>query len=362
MDKIEEFLLNYTAKSTVRTYRSFLKRYFNVIDADPNSYFSKDGDYQQDVKLFWRDLQSQPPKTIFSGLSAVRVFLSENEIELPMKFWRNLRNRTKGNRAVTDDIIPTPKQLKKILDHGDVRGQSFFLSMVSSGLRIGELCQIKLNDVDFSTEPTTISVRAEYTKTGNKRKAFISKEATEKMKAWLKHRDSYLNAAVKRAKVFEAYYNRENKKTTDDKRIYPFSTGTARDVWNRLLENSEFNDKDETTKFYKMHPHVLRKYFRTYMTASGVPLDVVESLMGHEGYLTECYRKYNMDQLREMYLQGELAVTVFEGKADLTELNKSMNEKDAQIKELLERQKIMELKMDIMENRLEIEKAKNGKK
>jgi len=37
-------------------------------------------------------------------------------------------------------------------------------------------------------------------------------------------------------------------------------------------------------KRFAVHPHVLRKFFRTKM-GSVIPVDVVEALMGHEGYL-----------------------------------------------------------------------------
>lgn len=357
MNPIDEFLLNYTSKSTIRTYRFYINDYFRRIKADPKTYFIIERDYENDIREYWRGISNQAPKSIFTGLTAVRVFLSENNIELPNKLWRNLRNRTKGNRAITDDKVPTPYQLKRIIEHGDIKNRSFFLCLVSSGMRIGELCSIKLTDIDYNTTPTTISVRAEYTKSGNKRTAFISDEATEGVKAWLKHRDTYLKGAVQRSKIFDSYHNREPSKTLDDNRLYPFNTGTARDMWNRLLRNAGFDQKDSTTKIHKMHPHVLRKFFRSHMSLD-IPLDVVEALMGHEGYLTEAYRRYSMDQLREMYLKGQHRITVFENAPELSDINQQLQEKDKQIIEM--QKTLKEMKAQITELRLEKLERING--
>lgn len=323
MNKIEEFLLNYHSKSTINTYRCFLKRFFVGINSNPDTYFNDNKDYETDVKQFHHSLIDNPPKTIYTALTVVRVFLSENDIELPAKFWRGIRNRTKGSRAVTDDKVPSNLELKKILSHADVRARAFFLTLASSGMRIGETCLIKLNDVDLDSNPSTIHIRAEYTKSGNKRICFISDEASDAIRAWLKHRDRYLITACKRSKAFEGYYKRKEKKSPRDSRLFPFSKGTATDVWNRLLNNAEFGDVDERTKVHKMHPHTLRKFFRTRLSLN-VPLDVVEALMGHEGYLTAAYRRYSPEQLGELYLNGMSNLAVFEAPADLTDVQEEI--------------------------------------
>ncbi len=192
-------------------------------------------------------------------------------------------------------------------------------------MRIGEACQIKINDVDLDSNPSTIHMRAEYTKSGNKRICFISDEARDAINAWLIHRDRYLITACRRSKAFEGYHKRKEKKSPDDKRLFPFSKGTATDVWNRLLKNAEFGDVDERTKVHKMHPHTLRKFFRTRLSLN-IPLDVVEALMGHEGYLTAAYRRYSPEQLGELYLNGMSNLAVFEAPADLTDVQEEIKD------------------------------------
>ena len=66
--------------------------------------------------------------------------------------------------------------------------------------------------------------------------------------------------------------------------------------------------------------------------------------------------------LAEYYLKAEQRITVLEGQTNISDVKEELKLKDTQIKELLERMKIQELEMDILKNKLDIEKTKNAKK
>lgn len=72
-----------------------------------------------------------------------------------------------------------------------------------------------------------------------------------------------------------------------------------------------------------MHIHTLRKYFRTRMSLK-IPADVVEALMGHEGYLTHVYRRYGEHELAEMYLKAEQQIVIFKLPLDVIEIEKNL--------------------------------------
>ena len=57
MNKIDEFVNTFQTKNTRKNYRTNLMHYFRTIKADPNTYFNKKRDYEQDVTLFWQELQ-----------------------------------------------------------------------------------------------------------------------------------------------------------------------------------------------------------------------------------------------------------------------------------------------------------------
>lgn len=306
VDVIEDFInLKRRSKSTQQTYRSFLKTFFKVVKVKPNNYFKKERDYKKDVFKFLSLYENKPPKTFRLAMSVVRNFLSRNDIQLKDRDWEDIKSLNIGRNAESDDKTPTNKDLDIILSDGDLKVKAFILCMSSSGMREGELLKIKNNDVFWEETPTRIRVRKEYTKSRQQRFTFISSEAREYLDRWMKKRKEYLKKAVKKAKNFNHY-----EKSLNDDRIFPFSTHSARDIWNRLLEASGYDVRDEITGRHKYRLHNVRKYFRSRMPLE-IPVDVVEALMGHTGYLTNVYRQYSTKQLAELYLKGEYTLYIF---------------------------------------------------
>jgi hypothetical protein len=105
-------------------------------------------------------------------------------------------------------------------------------------------------------------------------------------------------------------------------------------IWNGALEKTRLGQRDKSTNRNKIHPHVLRKFFRTRLGAV-IPVDVVEALMGHEGYLTEVYRKYTVEDLAKFYCQGESALLVFTEAQEVTKLRKEIEEKNKSLQSLV---------------------------
>jgi len=57
--------------------------------------------------------------------------------------------------------------------------------------------------------------------------------------------------------------------------------------------------------------------------------------MGHEGYLTEVYRKYTVEDLAKFYLKGEPVLLVFTDTQKVVELHKAIEEKNTQLQVLV---------------------------
>ncbi|MCJ7635534.1 site-specific integrase, partial [Candidatus Bathyarchaeota archaeon] len=190
---------------------------------------------------------------------------------------------------------------------------------------IGEALQLTLEDLDFTVEPVKVSIRAgadRDTKTGDPRIAFISTEAKEAVEAWLRVRDDYLRTSSAKSHLF--------KKSSEDSRLFPFLSNTARQIWSAALQKSGLLKRDATTKRRTLHPHSLRKYFRTRLGAV-IPVDIVEALQGHEGYLTQVYRKYSEQELGEFYRKGEPFLSVFSNLAEISKLKSQIEEKNQQL-------------------------------
>jgi DNA-binding transcriptional MerR regulator len=89
---------------------------------------------------------------------------------------------------------------------------------------------------------------------------------------------------------------------------------------------------------------------------SVIPVDVTEAIMGHEGYLTEVYRRYSLEDLARFYRQGEASVTVF-ALEDVSRLHEELQQQREQLQaivnglarenlELRERVKTVEKEID----------------
>ncbi|MGD0329828.1 MAG: site-specific integrase [Nitrososphaeria archaeon] len=330
-DRIKQFLDMYSSKNTKASYLLSLKHFFNCIYGESKledqveKYFSEKRDIEEDIDKFLQSISTKPPKSIRLMLSSVKVFLIENDIELSDKFWRRLNNRVKGTRALTLDKVPSNEELKQILAHVNVQGKALFTILASSGMRIGECLKLKSSDLEDG-EPYRIKVKGENSKSGNSRITFISKEAVLFLNEWMKVREGYLKSAIGKSHLYA--------KNKEDERIFPFEMQTAYFIWKNALLKSGFMKKDSSTNRLTIHPHVLRKFFRTRL-GSIIPVDIVETLMGHEGYLTEVYRRYTFEDLGKFYQQGEHTLTVFGSGEDVNKLREEISEKNKELQTLV---------------------------
>ena len=237
----------------------------------------------------------------------MKQFLSYYDVEPSNKFWKKLRKskKDKGNRPITLDRTPTRKELRRIILEGRPMARAMFLIASSSGMRIGEILQLVPEDVILKHDPPRINIRGEYTKTGRSRTVFISNEASDALEAWYDERDNWIENATKKLGAIRIY------DYTKDPRIFPIHRSMCSVMWNNMLRKANLDERDLTTGTRKLHIHVLRKYFRTNLTYAGMPLDVVEALMGHSGYLTDAYQRYSLEQLAEMYKKVVNSISIF---------------------------------------------------
>ena len=328
-----KWLETYSSPSTVRAYKWGLEQFFKVLgfqnslEENANAYLSQKRNFEEDLKAYFISLKGKPPKSVNICLTAVKMFLMENGVELPALFWRRLKGRRKGSRALMLDKVPSNAELRQILSHMDAKGRSLFLVLASSGMRIDEALKLTVEDVDLASEPPRINIQGEYTKTGNPRVAFISSEAKEALQEWLKIRENELQTAVKRSRY---------GKKVEDKRIWPFEANTAYFIWRNAIAKSGFAKRfqyNNSVERFTVHPHVLRKFFRTRM-ATVIPVDVVEALMGHEGYLTEVYRRYSLEDLAKFYKEGEHTLLVFASE-EVSKLRADLEERNRQLQTLI---------------------------
>jgi len=366
--KIKRFLDVYPNKSTAGVYRAGVYDFFDcvygkvrkgkqvteeereVYEKLADGYFTEERDYFEDMLTFTASMHGKPPIGAKAKIAGVKEFLSYNGVDFTDRQRKQLSTKLpKGNHARTAEKDIDTDMLKKILTHTDLKGRSVVLVLVSSGMRIGEVVQVKLSDVDLSATPGEIVVRGEHAKSGDTRTVFISSEAKDALQEWLKMRDRYLMSAKDRNRGLIEKGNSKEKAIYDD-RLFPFSDRNVREMWDNAIKKTGLWNKDNSTGRSQVRVHALRKFFRSQLALS-CPLDIVEALMGHSGYLTEAYRRYSRKQMAEYYLKAEHHITVM-GTGDIREIQDKLQDTHATVegyRGIISRQaeEMVELRKDI---------------
>ncbi len=355
MDVIQDFLSGFNKKGTIRIYKRRLINYFDAIGTNPNDYFDNGRDYDQDMIKFIGSIQAMKPLTKKAQINTVRAFLEENEVKLSKKTRNRMKALTRRSKPATQDIVSTPEELHDILQHGETKARAFFLFLSSTGMRIDEGLRITEDDIPAikhyrNNEPVELPVKIyiplEITKTDTARVTFMSNEAWETMKSWLKERDAYFAQALRKSHI--------NEKNPDDDTIFCFGYATAANIWYRLLKKSGYTETDKSTGRYRRHIHTLRKFFRIYLAPKATS-DVTELLLGHEDTLGNVYRdKYPESALAESYLKAMPDISVFEKTPDLSNINEQLKKKDKEIEEM--KKEILGLRLTLVELKQEWEK------
>ncbi len=109
---------------------------------------------------------------------------------------------------------------------------------------------------------------------------------------------------------------------------FPFSPAVAEQTWMNAVTDAGLDSLDRGTNRSELRIHHLRKFFRSHL-ALGFPVDIVEALRGHEGYLTEAYRRFTKKQMAEHFLKNEhhLAIALNQSIEEIKkEISNEMNE------------------------------------
>ena len=201
--------------------------------------------------------------------------------------------------TVETEELPGKEALRSILASGDLGEKTLALIAISSGLRIGSILRLKLKDVDLSREIPLVSPLPETTKRHVRFHTFLSPEAKEALLQYLKDRELRAetikkDVAAHRLKLPDGWEERlavgpESYVIVADRPlgepITQVNSGDRR--WMNMVKRAGFDRKGKT--WHTLHFHVLRKYFKTWATVSGVPSDLVEYFMGHRASIRQTY-------------------------------------------------------------------------
>jgi integrase/recombinase XerD len=201
---------------------------------------------------------------------------------------RSVRNRTQAlysfvrylveNEVIASDILTRRVRLKMpvslpraidpvdvrallfVLDH--IRDRALFLLLLRTGMRVGELLDLRANDLNLQEKKILIYMGE---KNYRGRVVYLSDDAIEATEAWLSIRDS-----------------REEMLFYSCRRP-TLSYAAVRDSFTKYLEKAGLSGKEYTI-------HCLRHTFASEMLNAGLRLEVLQQLLGHSSL--EVTRQY----------------------------------------------------------------------
>lgn len=180
----------------------------------------------------------------------------------PAPQWLNRQDTYALLRATTEAIQLA--EAKKLTPTANLarRDKAIIVLMLFTGLRVSEVCHLRLNDVEVKARSGLVMVR--YGKGHKYREVPLNKDVRQALSGWLAVRPSDSQEVVKR-KVDYLFYSKKGG---------PLRSRAVQ----RMVERLAHAARIEVT----VTPHTLRHTFGKNLVDTGISLDRVALLMGHE--------------------------------------------------------------------------------
>jgi len=229
---------------------------------------------REDIEAFVEDMQDRGLKltTVNTRLRNVYAFIRFLIMEYKVVSWELMERKIK---LKLPDRLPRaidPQHLDQLLGAiDDCRDRALITLLLRSGMRIGELLNCKLTDIDLNEQKILI-YQSDKTSVG--RAVYYSTDAQQALLAWLRVRDAggqYL------------FYGQKDK---------PLCYEAARAIFHRCLQKADLHYSG-----YSLH--CLRHSFATGLLNAKMPLECLRVLLGHSNLeITRRYARLS-DKTRE---------------------------------------------------------------
>lgn len=286
MDRVEEFLdyliyqRNYS-KYTEENYRNDLMEYFSFLAREKLNYKKI---VYSDVRfylMYLKDEKKEKNSSINRKLSTLRSFYkylqNKNEVKVnAFSYISGLKNEKKLPRYFEYNELEELFSVSDITKPLGQRDQLLLELLYATGVRVGELVNIKLTDI--SRQDQTIIILGK----GNKERiASFGDYAKESLELYLK--DGYQKLNIHNSSYL--FLNNQGG---------PLTERGVRYILDKIIKKTSLNKH--------ISPHMLRHSFATHLLNEGCDLLSVQALLGHESIsATQIYTHVTTDRLKEVY-------------------------------------------------------------
>ena len=244
------------------------------------------------------------PRSVKSLYYGVKKWAIANKLTVE---WAQIGRPKTGGKI--RDRIPTTEELKTILNFGNIRDKALFLTMASSGLRVGTAMSLQTKDYEPIGDCGIIHVEG-----GEGRKlaegfwywTFVTPEARRNLEMYLEYRKRQGEELKPESPLFG-----ENGKSA-----YRYVQNVSR-RWRYLVTKAGLGEKISGCGWLELHLHTLRKYFQTHCKAAGIESEYYDFWMGHtgaggDGYLNDSYWRESIPNHLTEYKKAIPLLCVFE--------------------------------------------------
>ena len=266
---------------TVTNYGNDIEEYFLYLERESINYLDVEYSDLRFYLMYLKDERKDNNSSIDRKLSSLRGFykyLANNGIVKtnPFKLVSGLKKSKKLPRYFEYNEL---EELFNVCDINTNIGQRdrLLLEMLyATGVRVGELVNIKVNDIDLGSRNILILGK------GNKERYVVYGEYCEEiLKLYLDEGRTILN-----------------KKDSD----YLFLNKNGGNLTERGVRYILDNLIEKTSINKKISPHMIRHSFATHLLNEGCDLLTVQKLLGHESVkATQIYTHVTTDRLKEVY-------------------------------------------------------------
>jgi len=267
------------AENTITSYKNDVLKFIAYIE-DKNISV-EEVSYDLIVEfLMSRKKEGIKPSTISRNLISIKLFF---------KYLLKIRLINKNPSENIDSPRlwkPLPKNLdEKQVDSllsvkgnkfNEVRNHAILELLYSSGLRVSEAVNLKLNDIDFARNMLSCMGK------GNKERIVpIGGFAIESI---------------------EKYLNERRKIMRFDSESYLFVSSTGKKITRTALWYAVKKIAKQVALGAKTHPHVLRHSFATHLLEHGADLRTVQEMLGHSDIsTTQIYTHVDKNRLKTIH-------------------------------------------------------------
>ena len=217
---------------------------------------------EDDAKAYLADIfDSKSRNTVMLAAASLKFFFKE----ILRKDFSNVKMPKKDNRLPE---VLTKEEIKKMIESADNQKSKLIISMLySTGLRVSELVNLKLEDINFSEKSGWVR----HGKGAKDRLFVLSENLAGELQAYLKGRENkYL-------------FSKEG----------PLTTRNIQKIIKGVKLRAEISKR--------VTPHTLRHSFATHLLEQGTDIRLIQTLLGHSSLnTTQIYTHVSSEQIKKV--------------------------------------------------------------